>query len=124
MAAAVETTTDNTAVELFAKQQDVYQRTLDGDYLEHSKLFACVAAYLAERVKGPFHMLDLGCGDAQHAARLLGAGAGAIDGHAALSYTGVDLSPPSLALARANLAAAAPRVDVELVEADMAAFAR
>ena len=75
MASAIHT--DNTAVELFATNQAVYQATLLGDYLEHKTLFACCAAYLAKRVQGPFRVLDLGCGDAQHAARLLGDNGGA-----------------------------------------------
>lgn len=108
-----------------------YQKLLTTDFLEHRGLYAAVQACLrahAAAAARPLALLDLGCGDAQQMAALLRA-CGCDSPHSPqgplrlASYTGVDLSTPALALARANLAflGAAAQLAVQDMQAFLAA---
>jgi SAM-dependent methyltransferase len=116
-----------------------------GDYLCHSGTYGAVQSFLAARF-GPqpppqhaqraqqqpepraaqagLRILDLGCGDAHCVSRALEASG--LAPHVA-SYTGVDMSAPALALARANLCralAGAPGAAACFVQGDMVGFCR
>ena len=101
----------------------VYQKLLAVDFLFHNSLYNAVEEALLSRwgsgcaTHTPLAMLDLGCGDAQQAAATL-ARCGAPSGALRLaSYTGVDVSPPTLAIARRNFAFLQPACSVSFVQA-------
>ena len=78
----------------------LYEAILDREAMHHTAFFAAAAAPLDRELGGrPLAVLDLGCGSARHAARLLA-------GRAVAAYTGYDLAEAALTVARANLAGA------------------
>lgn len=86
---------DNTA--LFRKAWTLYDTISEKNYMFHLEIYANVAALLKERrAKGPYHLLDLGCGNARFLAPCL---------REALpeTYDGVDLSVSALDEARGYL---------------------
>lgn len=86
---------DNTA--LFRKAWTLYDAISERNYMFHREIYAHVAELLSQRHQtGPYHLLDLGCGNARFLAPCL---------HAAppATYDGVDLSPSALGEAREYL---------------------
>lgn len=90
------------------------------DFLYHRELYAALQAALL-RLWGapgapPLALLDLGCGDAAAVGGVLGR-CGAPGGPLRLvSYTGVDLSAPALAIAATNLGFLQPGCAVNLLQ--------
>ena len=77
----------------------LYEAILDREAMHHSAFFAAAAVALARDFgRRPVAVVDLGCGSARHAARLLA-------GKPVAAYTGYDLAEAALRVARANLAA-------------------
>jgi len=85
----------------------LYEAILDHEAMHHTAFFAEATAALQRDLGAkPLTVLDLGCGSARHAARLLA-------GRPVAAYTGYDLSATALAAAKANLAAAGIRADLQ-----------
>jgi methylase of polypeptide subunit release factors len=105
----------------------VYQKMLAVDFLYHKTLYRAAQEVLlshwgsgstpaSTQQQPPLAMLDLGCGDAQQVAAML-ARCGAPSGALRLaSYTGVDMSPPALAIAQQNLTFLQPACAVSLLQ--------
>ncbi len=87
----VESTRD-----FFQNVWNLYWRLVDENYLAHREVYARLNRLLKERGPAPFTVLDLGCGDASYMVK------GLAGTHVA-RYTGVDVTPGALQLARANL---------------------
>jgi SAM-dependent methyltransferase len=88
-----------------------YEAILDHEAMHHPAFFAAAGAAVARDLGArPLTVLDLGCGSARHAARLL-------TGRPATAYTGYDLSTTALAAAREALTAAG--IDPVLHAADL-----
>ncbi len=100
---------DETAVDIFRNQWELYRKFLRHDYLENSGAYTALRRYLAESVKHPFAFVDLACGDASGVV-------GALKGTQIAHYRGIDLAPPALELAKQNLKALPCAVALE--EAD------
>jgi SAM-dependent methyltransferase len=83
-----------------------YEAILDHEAMHHTAFFTAAAAAL-DRDLGdrPLTVLDLGCGSARHAARLL-------TGRKITAYAGYDLSATALAAARTALNGAGIRADL------------
>lgn len=80
-----------------------YEAILDQEAMHHTAFFAAAASALARDLGArPLAVLDLGCGSARHAARLL-------HGRPITAYAGYDLSATALAAARTMLTAAGIR---------------
>jgi SAM-dependent methyltransferase len=76
-----------------------YEAILDQEAMHHTAFFAAAASALARDLGArPLAVLDLGCGSARHAARLL-------HGRPITAYAGYDLSATALAAARTMLTA-------------------
>lgn len=94
------------------------------DFLYHKMLYRGVQHLLLSRwgtsssaQPQPLDMLDLGCGDAQQIAATLAQCGAPIGALPLASYTGVDMSPPALAIAQQNLAFLQPACTVSLLQA-------
>jgi SAM-dependent methyltransferase len=85
---------DAKSVRTFFDGWSLYRRIVDHDYLCHRSARGALSAWLDE-VERPFSFLDLGCGDAAFSAEILA-------GRPIASYTGMDISPVALDLAREN----------------------
>ena len=103
------------APDLFTESWALYRAVLESDYLWHGMatqaLRELIEEYFCEGV--PIRFLDLACGDAETASRLL-------MNRPMASYVGVDRSPQALAAAARRLADLGPRA--ELVAADLVDF--
>jgi len=89
------TADDQTA--LFRKSWTLYDAISEKNYMFHREIYAQVADLLYQRYQiGPYHLLDLGCGNARFLAPCLQAAPPA-------SYNGVDLSLSALDEARTYL---------------------
>jgi SAM-dependent methyltransferase len=83
-----------------------YEAILDHEAMHHTAFFAAAGAALARDLGArPLAVLDLGCGSARHAARLL-------RGRPITAYAGYDLSATALAAARTSLTAAGISADL------------
>jgi SAM-dependent methyltransferase len=82
------------AVRDFFNGWSLYRRIVDHDYLCHRSAREALSAWL-DGLDRPFSFLDLGCGDAAFSAEIL-------KGRPLVSYTGMDISPVALDLARQN----------------------
>ena len=89
------TVSDPAVVRAFFDGWSLYRRIVDEDYLCHRSVGEALGRWLDAR-EGGFSFLDLGCGDAGFSAALLA-------GRSVTAYSGMDLSPVALGLARANL---------------------
>jgi SAM-dependent methyltransferase len=86
---------DNTA--LFRKAWTLYDAISEKNYMFHREIYAHVADVLRQRhAQGPYHLLDLGCGNARFLAPCLQAAPPE-------TYDGVDLSASALEEARGYL---------------------
>lgn len=86
---------DNTA--LFRKAWTLYDAISERNYMFHQEIYGHVSDLLQQRhSQGPYHLLDLGCGNARFLAPCLKAAPPA-------SYDGVDLSASALEEARGYL---------------------
>ncbi|WP_395750045.1 class I SAM-dependent methyltransferase [Prosthecobacter sp.] len=86
---------DNTA--LFRKAWTLYDTISEKNYMFHREIYAQVADLLRQRhAQGPYHLLDLGCGNARFLAPCLQAAPPE-------TYDGVDLSASALDEARGYL---------------------
>lgn len=86
---------DHTA--LFRKAWTLYDTISEKNYMFHREIYAHVAKLLKQRhAQGPYHLLDLGCGNARFLAPCLKTSPPA-------SYDGVDLSVTALDEARTYL---------------------
>jgi len=100
----IESHHDAEAVREFFNQWALYRKIVDQNYLFHREAGEALRLFLDKRQIPPA-FLDLGCGDARFTSDLL-------HGRALKSYTGMDLSPVALDLARTNLEAAGIRADL------------
>ncbi len=86
---------DNTA--LFRKAWTLYDAISEKNYMFHREIYGHVSSVLQQRhAQGPYHVLDLGCGNARFLAPCLQTAPPA-------SYDGVDLSASALDEARTYL---------------------
>lgn len=106
---------DQTALEIFQNQWEIYQKFLKYDYLFNREACAVLGRFLGDEVGRPFQFLDLACGDASGIAATL-------EATPVTSYRGVDLSGPALRFARDNLAVLSCPVALE--EADFCTAVR
>ncbi len=106
---------NETGADLFTAGWAVYRAVLESDYLWHGMASQALGKLIEEHFGGdvPIRFLDLACGDAETASRLLSNRPGA-------RYVGVDRSPQALAAATARVANLGPRA--ELVTADFVDF--
>ena len=82
--------------ELFAKGLATYQKVLNQDYMAHSDVYRLLRQILVAEAPDGFVFLDIACGTATaSAAALSGTGIG--------RYIGIDISLPSLGIAREEL---------------------
>ena len=91
---------DAADVREFFNGWSLYRRIVDNDYLYHRSTREALTAWLDKWVRDSnrsFSFLDLGCGDAAFSA-------GILKERGVTSYTGMDLSPVALDLARENTA--------------------
>ncbi|MEM6646255.1 MAG: class I SAM-dependent methyltransferase [Bacteroidota bacterium] len=100
-------------IQAFFDGWKIYQTVIAEDYMNHRAIHAAVRELLAAR-SAPFTVLDLGCGDASQVALSL-------QGLPVRRYTGVDLSPHALALARQNVEAVGV-ADVDVIHNDLLRF--
>jgi SAM-dependent methyltransferase len=100
---------DETALDIFRHQWELYRKFLEHDYLSNAGAYAELHRFLLTDIARPFAFLDLACGDASGIVR-------ALEGTEIVHYRGIDLAPPALELARDNLAALP--CEVALEEAD------
>ena len=99
---------DAADVREFFNGWSLYRRIVDNDYLYHRSAREALTAWLDAWVKDSnrsFSFLDLGCGDAAFSA-------GILKERCVTSYTGMDLSPVALDLARENTAGIAAPVSL------------
>ncbi len=87
---------DAVTVREFFNGWSLYRRIVDNDYLYHRSVREVFSRWLDDFGR-PFSFLDLGCGDADFSA-------GILMGRPLQSYTGIDISPVALDLARQNTA--------------------
>jgi SAM-dependent methyltransferase len=87
---------DAVVVREFFNGWSLYRRIVDNDYLYHRSVREFFSRWL-DAFGRPFSFLDLGCGDADFSS-------GILRGRPLQSYTGIDLSPVALDLARQNTA--------------------
>ncbi len=95
---------DAESVRTFFNGWSLYRRIVDHDYLCHRSAREALASWLDE-LDRPFTFLDLGCGDASFSAEIL-------NGRPLASYTGMDISPVALDLARENTRAIAAPISL------------
>ncbi len=100
---------DETAVDIFRDQWELYRKFLKHDYLENDGAYAELHRFLSSAVARPFAFVDLACGDASGVVA-------ALEGTKIARYRGIDLAQPALELAKKNLEALP--CEVELEEAD------
>lgn len=101
-------TRDAGAVREFFNGWSLYRRIVDNDYLYHHSVRESLMEWL-DGNEGPFSFLDLGCGDGSFSA-------GVLRERPVSCYTGMDLSPVALDLARDNTAGLG--CPVELIHGD------
>jgi len=100
---------DETALEIFRQQWELYRKFLEHDYLSNAGAYAELYRFLTSSIARRFRFLDLACGDASGIVT-------ALEATAIARYRGIDLAPPALELARKNLKVLA--CDVGLEQAD------
>jgi len=105
-AAPVVDVADQNAMDMFARQWQLYRKILDHDYLGNDGAYATLRHVLDEEIARPFRLLDLACGDAGGISKTL-------VGTQVTSYRGVDLSVPALKFAQVNLRALTCQVTLE-----------
>lgn len=74
---------------------DMYSIVVRENYMRHAEMTRCVSAMMGT-INGPFHVIDIGCGDAWLAATVL-------KSHPVQRYLGIDLSAGALDDARTRL---------------------
>ncbi len=93
---------ENDETSLFRHSWSLYDALAEMNYMHHREIYACVAELLNEiHQRGPWTMLDLGCGNARFLAPCL---VSTTPKH----YIGIDLSPPALEEARHRFLANLP----------------
>lgn len=79
---------ENDETSLFRHSWSLYDALAEMNYMHHREIYACVAELLAEiHQRGPWTLLDLGCGNARFLAPCL---MSTTPQH----YIGINLSPP------------------------------
>ena len=84
--------------ELFAKSLATYRKVEAANYMAHREVYALLHDVLVSEAPDAFVFADLGCGTATGSA-------GALAGTQIGRYVGVDISEPSLVVARKALRA-------------------
>lgn len=82
--------------EQFFNQWNIYQRVIEKNYMVHDQISATLQRFLQTLSPQPKSFLDLGCGDAFMAIKIL-------QGTAMEQYWGIDLSSIALQFAETNL---------------------
>ena len=82
---------DETALDIFRHQWELYRKFLTHDYLENAGAYAELHRFLNDNVTRPFAFVDLACGDASGIVT-------ALKGTEIANYRGIDLAPPALEL--------------------------
>jgi SAM-dependent methyltransferase len=106
---ASTTARDETALQIFQNQWEIYRKFLTYDYLSNAGACAALHQFLARDVARPYGFLDLACGDASGIVK-------ALAGTAIERYRGVDLSEPALAHAKRNLEALPCAVELDAAD--------
>jgi len=88
--------TDSGKVKEYFNQWNVYQKVIKFNYMVHHEIFEVLHQFFDANFHQPFSLLDLGCGDAFHIARLL-------KDTKIAHYCGVDLSKVALSYANKNM---------------------
>ncbi len=87
---------------IFKASWDIYETILAQDYMDHKQIFPIVSRvcreFAAQRGNTPVSVWELGCGSAQHSSQMFQI-------FPIESYTGIDLAPNVLEVARKNLKA-------------------
>ncbi|GLS23377.1 hypothetical protein GCM10007874_63970 [Labrys miyagiensis] len=84
--------------DLFAKGLATYQKVIDANYMYHREVYGLLHGVLLEETTDGFVFVDLACGTAPASATTLeGTGVG--------RYVGIDISQPSLEIAKQTLSA-------------------
>jgi len=91
--------------ELFAKGLATYRTVVDHNYMAHREVYGLLHDVLAHEAPKRFVFLDIACGTASGSAR-------ALKGLDVGGYIGVDISQPSLEVARTELKGLPCRVDL------------
>ena len=91
--------------ELFAKGLATYQKVVGQNYMAHREVYGLLHDMLVSEAQQQFVFLDIACGTATWSAR-------ALQGTSVTRYIGVDISQPSLEVARAELNTLACPVDL------------
>ncbi|BFM40541.1 class I SAM-dependent methyltransferase [Synechocystis sp. LKSZ1] len=104
---------DLQAISQFFQAWDSYQQILRYNYMEHRQIAQVLQTYLQDNCWEPFTCFDLGCGDGSFSAQVF-------TGLPVVSYTGVDLSQPALALAQQTFQGRFPTF--QLIQADVLSF--
>ncbi len=97
---------DETAMDIFRHQWELYRKFLKYDYLSNAGAYARLHRFLTLDISRPFRFVDLACGDASGIVT-------ALEGTGIDHYRGVDLAEPALVLARRNLEALPGEVELE-----------
>jgi len=87
---------DEKALEIFQHQWELYRKVLDNDYMSSYEAYAELNRFLTGVISRPFNFVDLACGDASGIVP-------ALEGTRIVSYHGIDLAAPALALAAKNI---------------------
>jgi SAM-dependent methyltransferase len=82
--------------ELFAKGLATYEKVVSHNYMAHKEVYNLLRELLLAEAPDRFVFLDIACGTANGAAE-------ALTGTDVARYVGIDISQPSLAVARRNL---------------------
>ncbi len=89
---------DESALEIFRHQWELYRKFLEYDYMSSADSYAHLNRFLTGDVSRPFEFLDLACGDASGIVT-------ALAGTEIARYRGIDLAAPALTLAAENIKA-------------------
>lgn len=92
-----EKNTQQMVKEFFDDSWRVYQKFIQYDYMQHNLMYAKFSQLMREKYSNTsLSILDLGCGDASHIAKVLNS----VD---VSQYTGLDISNTALCMAKENL---------------------
>lgn len=91
--------------ELFAKGLATYQKVVRQNYMAHREVYGLLHDVLVSEAPKQFVFLDIACGTATGSAR-------ALQGTSVTSYIGIDISQPSLEVAKAELSTLACPIDL------------
>jgi ubiquinone/menaquinone biosynthesis C-methylase UbiE len=92
----MEGSAERPELEIFQQQWTLYRKIVDNDYFSGADVYREFNRFLSVEMARPFRLLDLACGDASGIVD-------ALKGTQIVQYHGVDLSLPTLELAKRHL---------------------